>query len=315
MMKIFKFNEYQIQNSEQIDSTCSQCCATPKICSEYGYEQGGKVCITASSASSCRSKTLADFGFDEDPKICGFYKSPTYGGIVDGETTATCYFDKDGDGCLNILTCQQMKQPGKSLTECGCKDECENEREGQFSQFPPSDPQSPCGGVFIKGKCGNCEDQEEPDLPKDPGFPPGQGGPPPSPPSPPSPPPPPSPNPPSPPSPPGGPATTCPNGHTLEVDSTEGFDINGGVLTIYNPNNSSSFNINYEYIYGNVFFGLYNNNESILENYTVTQNNITTTTVKVGVISYSSCGLDSNGDLICCPEGWTYVENKCCPPT
>jgi hypothetical protein len=336
-MKIFKFNQYQIQNSESIDNTCTQCCATPKIQGDYTLFEGEKSCISATSKSDCDSKTAADFGFDDLPNINEnnpFYKKPTFGGIVDGSSTATCYFDKDGDGCYSILTCQKMKKPGKSLTECECKDECEGEsgRGGEFSQYPPSHPSSPCGGIFINGKCGNCEDQEEPDLPTNPGFPPGQGGGggftptdpttpdwPPTDPPPPSPPPPPpsfpSPNPPSPPSPPGGPSLTCPEAHTIEVASAQGFNPSGGSLLICEPNNPSScFTVNYEYIYGNVFIGIYNNNQSIMPNYTVTQDDTVTTAVTVGVISYDSCGLDSNGDLICCPENWTYSNGKCCPP-
>jgi hypothetical protein len=335
-MKTFKFNEYQIQNSEPIDNVCSQCCATPRICRDgYADEQGEKVCIPASSKANCDSKTAADFGFDDIPNICEnpFYKKPTYGGIVDSATTATCYFDKDGDGCLNILTCQQMKKPGKSMTECACKDEC-IERGGEFNELPPGDPESPCGGSFINGKCGPCDNQEEPTLPTEPGFPPGGGGGgvfppgPPSPPSPPSPPPPGVPgtnpwgDPPTPPEPPdggpsNGPSTTCPDAHTLEVESTIGFDPNGGVLEICDPEiPSSCFSISYEYISGNIFIGILNNNnnQSILENYTVTQNGNISTAVEVGVISYDSCGLNNDGDLICCPSSWIYTNGKCCPP-
>ena len=330
-MKIFKFNSFEIQSSEESDAICSQCCATPKKCGAYFSYQGPKACIQASSKADCSKKTLEDFGFT-DENICDFYKTPTYGGIVDSETTATCYFDKDGDGCYNILTCQQMKKPGKSMTECGCKNECQDKRGGEFSEYPPSNPLSPCGGNFVNGKCGSCNSQEEPGFPNQPGFPPGGGGGglfpgPPSPPSPPSPPPPPPPpgtnpwgDPPTPPQPPdggpsNGPAVTCPDAHTLEVDSTIGFDPNGGALEICDSDNPTScFTINYEYISGNIFIGIYNNNQSILENYTVTQNGNISTAVSVGVISYDSCGLDGNGDLICCPSSWIYTNGKCCPP-
>lgn len=334
-MKIFKFNPIHIQEaSEQSDSICTQCCATPRICGTYINYEGDKVCISATSKSNCSRKKEVDFGFTGD-NVCGFYTKPTYGGIVDSQTTSTCYFDKDGDGCFNILTCRQMKKPGKKMTDCECKNEC-TERGGEFNELPPADPSSPCGGVFINGKCGDCSNKEEPALPSQPGYPPGAGGGgyfppelpgPPSPPSPPSPPPPPGipgtnpwGDPPVPPQPPdggpgNGPSSTCPDAHTLEVESTTGFDPNGGVLVICDPDEPSScFSINYEYISGNIFIGIYNNHESILENYTVTQNNNISTAVEVGVLSYDSCGLNINGDLICCPKSWTYTDGKCCPP-
>jgi len=338
-MKIFKLNNiYQIQNNESEDSTCSQCCAVPKLCDEYSSSAGAKVCIQATSKADCTSKNLEDFDFEEDPDlICGFYKRPTYGGIVDGASSATCYFDKDGNGCYSLLTCRQLKKQGESYTECECKEECE-ERGGEFSQLPPGDPGSPCAGNFINGQCGNCEDKEEPPIddpggtipPPPPPPPPGVPSPPsaqdPSPENPPTFPPyappfsPPSgvPGPPSPP--PGGPAQECPIPKTLEVESTIGFDPNGGTLDIYDSNNNWITSVTYDYIFGNLFINIITSN-SILNNYIVTQyivatqQTITTKAINTSTIVYTSCGNDINGDLICCPQGWSYTDGKCCPPS